>query len=243
MVDDDQRNVRKPNMNRHLSTLAFTAVALAANACSDTSTSPASAPERGISPPTAASNGLFGNSPTSVSDFTLTDNGGTFFVLGKYTLTVPKDAVCGPRWTPYGNTEFDAPCQTLHGQAVAIHAALSPTGVLGVEFTPDLRFSPSAVVTLSTNAFATTIKSGAWYYAYHHDLLNGMVIFSHPVAGATSVFDFAGDRSLITHVNLTTGVVWRRIKHFSGYFMSSGQACSPSPDVPECVLVEGGSLF
>jgi hypothetical protein len=40
-------------------------------------------------------------------------------------------------------------------------------------------------------------------------------------------------------VNLTTGLVWRRVKHFSGYSVTSGLACDPSPGNPDCVDTGG----
>jgi hypothetical protein len=53
------------------------------------------------------------------------------------------------------------------------------------------------------------------------------------------VADYLSDPSLVTHVDLNTGTVWRRVKHFSGYLMGSGESCEPSPDFPECIAVDG----
>jgi hypothetical protein len=49
------------------------------------------------------------------------------------------------------------------------------------------------------------------------------------------VSDAALDASLVTHINLNTGVVWRRVKHFSGYSQAAGTPCDPSPTNPDCV--------
>ena len=43
------------------------------------------------------------------------------------------------------------------------------------------------------------------------------------------------DASLITNVDLVTGRVWRRIKHFSGYSVLSGLECVVSELDPDCV--------
>jgi len=47
---------------------------------------------------------------------------------------------------------------------------------------------------------------------------------------------------IATHVNLTTGIVWRRVKHFSGYNISSGLPCDPSPDDPDCIDTGGPTI-
>ncbi|MGH7619771.1 MAG: hypothetical protein ACREPM_21370 [Gemmatimonadaceae bacterium] len=60
-------------------------------------------------------------------------------------------------------------------------------------------------------------------------------MFYEPTLGAKLVGDASTDASLVTHINLSTGAVWRRIKHFSGYSVTAGTACDPSPDNPDCV--------
>ncbi|HEX4684046.1 MAG TPA: hypothetical protein VH277_15120, partial [Gemmatimonadaceae bacterium] len=46
------------------------------------------------------------------------------------------------------------------------------------------------------------------------------------------------DASVATHVNLATGRVWRRIKHFSGYNIFTGEKCLPMSDDSNCVQVD-----
>ncbi|HEX3866985.1 MAG TPA: hypothetical protein VHV78_09540 [Gemmatimonadaceae bacterium] len=169
----------------------------------------------------------------------VTGKGGTF-TLGQYTLTFPANAICDPTKSTYGPTEWNKPCTTLGpGQSVFIFAVLSlGSNGLGADFSPALRFSPSATVTISTNAFVTTIKSNAALYAANHSALNSLVLYYAPSAGAAVQADFLNDPSVVTHVNLSTGQIWRRVKHFSGYIMTSGAACTPSPDTPDCVQVD-----
>jgi len=52
-----------------------------------------------------------------------------------------------------------------------------------------------------------------------------------------------GDLTMVTHVDLRTGVVWRRVKHFSGYLVVSGTSCGITPTGapdPSCTVDPGG---
>lgn len=230
-------------MTRHLSSIAITVAALAVTACSDSATSPVRESSQQVSPFAAAfDNGasnyglIAGGQPTQ-ADFTLTAGGGTVTLFG-YTITFPPNSVCDPSTSTYGPTEWDAPCSTLRGRPLTVHAVMSTVGGVGVDFTPPLRFSPNAVVTLSTNKFAPYLIGNSAYFLAHPALLNFLSIYYAPSINSSYLSDFGGDPSVITHVNFASGTVWRRIKHFSGYFMSSGEACTPSPDVPDCVWVD-----
>jgi hypothetical protein len=63
-----------------------------------------------------------------------------------------------------------------------------------------------------------------------------------PDLGTSAYTDAGKDNSLITHVNLSTGFVWRRVKHFSGYNILTGLPCDPSPDDPNCIDDGGPSV-
>jgi hypothetical protein len=242
MVDAGHRPLPgKPSMNRLLSVLALAAVTIAATSCSESTTGPAAGPGRGISPFAAVfdNSAISGQGQTITSDFTVSSAGGTFTILnGRYKVSVPADAVCDPTTSTYGPTEWDKPCATLpQGRQVQIHAVLSSAGGMAVDFSPALRFSPSKVVTISTDQFSNTLKQNGAYFQTHLSLLNSLPIYSSSIG--SSAADFGADASLVTHVDFSTGSVWRRVKHFSGYYMSSGEPCTPSPDVPDCVYVDG----
>ena len=104
-----------------------------------------------------------------------------------------------------------------------------------IDFSPELRFSPSTNVTLSTSLYASILTSGRGYFEHNPSALRFFGMYYVPSLGSKIVTDAASDPSLVTHVNLTTGLVWRRIKHFSGYSVATGLACDPSPDNPDCV--------
>ena len=171
--------------------------------------------------------------------FTLTALAGTYNVGdGFYTLSVPANAVC-TLTSSYGPGTWDSPCTTLgHNQSITVTATygFSASGPV-VDFSPQLRFSPSAEVTLSTSLYAPLLAEAHGYFAQHPSALNFFGMYYVPSLGAKIVTDAGSDPSLVTHVNLTTGLVWRRIKHFSGYSVATGLACDPSPDNPDCVEV------
>ena len=214
-------------------------------ACSDTGTAPQGSPASvrsatGSAAP-AFDYGAVGHFGSQSSDFTLTAGGGSFSVGGLFTMNFPANSVCDPSQSTYGDGQWDAPCVTLGaGQSVAVHAKtlLTPNG-MRVDFTPHLRFAPGTNVTISTDAFAPVLTQNRSYFAQHPEELNSMAINYALSLSASPVEDFLSDPTVITHVDLKTGLVWRRVKHFSGYYQTSGQPCDPSPDDPDCVEVDG----
>ena len=175
------------------------------------------------------------------ADFTLTSKGGAFNVNGLFTVNFPANSVCDPSVSTYGDDQWDAPCATLpDGQSIQLHATamLTPNG-MKVDFTPHLRFAPGSNVTISTDVFALLLRINRGYYSKHPDALRPLAIEFAPSLDAAPVEDFLTDPSVITHVDLSTGRVWRRVKHFTGYSQTGGQPCDPSPDNPDCVEVDG----
>jgi hypothetical protein len=221
--------------------LAAGLVLVAAAACNDATSVATSPRTRSLSP--AAPVFDFGSTGHSFgllsSEFTVTSRGGSFAVAGLYTVNFPENSVCNPDNSSYGPTEWDKSCSTLRaGQSIRVHAVLSlASGGLAIDFTPALRFSPATEVTISTDIFAPVLKANRDYFLKHPASLNSLAIYYAPSLASGPVKDFVADPSLITQVNLTTGKIWRRAKHFSGFSLPGGQACEPSPELPECVQV------
>lgn len=222
--------------------LAAGLVLMAAAACSDSTAVQTSPVTRSLSPAAPAFDfGAQGHSFGLLSsDFTVTSRGGSFAVAGLYTISFPENSVCNPENTQYGATEWDKSCSTLRsGQSIKVHAVLSlASGGLSIDFTPALRFSPSSQVTISTDLFAPVLKANKDYFLSHPGSLNFLAIAYAPSLGAGAVKDYKADASVITHVNLSTGQIWRRVKHFSGYTLATGESCDPSPSNPDCVYVD-----
>jgi hypothetical protein len=224
---------------RGLSRFVIASGALAAIAgCSDSSTSPRAVTPRDLAPSDAPSLDYSGPSRFAgfrSTSFTITAAGGTFQIDDLYTLTVPANAVCVPE-AGYGPGTWDLPCATLqNGQSVKVTATygFANNGPV-VDFSPDIRFSPNAQVTLSTSLFAPVLTAFRAYFEAYPSALRYFSIYYTPDLGTTRVSDAALDPSLTTHINLKTGAVWRRIKHFSGYNQTSGAACDPDAGDPDC---------
>jgi hypothetical protein len=171
------------------------------------------------------------------TSFTVTSAGGAFQIGGLYALFFPANSICDPATSTYGPGTWDDPCNTLgDGQSVTITATLTFTNTgLNVDFSPALRFNPNTKVIIATNLYANAITSNANYYAANPSALHFLGIYYQPQLGAPGQTDAAKDRSLVTHVNLNNGWVWRQIKHFSGYNVFTGLPCDPSPDDPDCI--------
>ena len=212
--------------------------ALTIGGCSE-STAPTSLP-RGISVrpdgrPDLRPSAFFGGPRTTT--FTVTAAGGSFDV-GIFTVNFPANSVCDPDVSSYGPGTWDSGCATLgDGQSVTVKATYGFTlgGGPVVDFTPALRFNPKTTVTISTDVYAPVLTYFRNYWLGNPDALRYFGVYYTPDFGTTAFTDAGRDGSLATHVNLTTGIVWRRIKHFSGYNISSGLPCDPSPDDPDCI--------
>ena len=173
------------------------------------------------------------------SDFVVDGAGGSFS-LGAYTVSFSGNSVCDPSVSSYGATEWDKNCTVLaDGQSIKVHATISRTSTgIAVDFAPAIRFSPSAKVIISTDVFASFILANQDYFRTHRSALSEFAILYSPSLGAKGVSDFSVDPSVTTHVDLNTGLVWRRVKHFSGYSIVTGEPCEPSPDNPDCIEVD-----
>ena len=232
---------------RHWQFAALAAL-LTIAACSDTGTAPQASPASARSA-TALSAPAFdyssaGRYGAQSADFTLTAAGGSFDIGSLFTVNFPANSVCDPTQSTYGDGQWDAPCVTLGAdQSIQLHAkaVLTPNG-LKVDFSPHLRFAPSANVTLSTSVFASMLTQNSGYFAHHPEALSSLVLNYAPSIDGKPIEDFLTDPSVVTHIDLTTGLVWRRVKHFSGYNQTSGQPCDPSPDDPDCVEVDGHGI-
>lgn len=229
-------------MRVNLRTLAVAAAVLGIAACSDSGTAPRTASSLRAADRGPSLDLSYGNLQLG-SDFTLTSAGGTFPVAGGlYTVVFPANAVCDPSASTYGVDQWDAPCTTLSStQSITVHATVQLTMLgIAVDFSPSLRFSPATTVILYTDVYAPIIVANSAYFAANHAALRPLAMYWSPSLGAASVPDYLTDPTAVTHVDLVTGRVWRRIKHFSGYNVYSGQPCDPSPSDPDCIDTGGG---
>jgi hypothetical protein len=207
--------------------------------CADNSTAPQASAKRSFAPEAPAfdysSGGSFGDSR---STFNVGADGGTISVGGLFNVNFPAGSICDPDLSSYGEGTWDSSCVTLNRSIQITSTVRLTASGLAVDFQPALRFAPGKVVTISTDIFAPVIRANRDFFARNPSALRALALYYSPFLGGSRVPDYIGDRSLVTHIDLQTGRIWRRVKHFSGYSLTSGEACNPSPDDPDCIEVE-----
>lgn len=217
--------------------LAIAAIAFLA-ACSD-STAPATprlarpALVAPVAAPEAVVNAIHVRAMRKTQDsvyaeFTVDRNGG-WFVAGYHGVYFPPNSICEPSTSGYGVDAWDAPCQPARGK-VTFHAraGLKANGRGWIVFDEDVRFVPS-----------TNPDKWVRLYMYSDEVrgnrpLDAVVkekayqIAWVPFKGAEPVDESLDDPTLVTHVLWGTGLVTRRVKHFSGYQVTNGFASEAS---------------
>jgi hypothetical protein len=150
------------------------------------------------------------------ADFTVTPSGG-LFRLGNHAVYFPDHAICNPETSSYGPDQWDAPCEPLD-QPIDFHAEVrhDESGRTWVDFSPAVRFVPTddpdktVWVLMSANADITEDN-------YTQFGMNWMPTGSPDLA----VNEAVTDASLKTYVDISNDIVFRRVKHFSGYVVAS----------------------
>lgn len=154
--------------------------------------------------------------PDSTSaDFTVTPSGG-MFVLGKHAVYFPDHAICDPATSSYGQGHWDDPCTALDAP-IDFHAEIRTDGNGGawVDFTPSVRFVPSDNPAQSVWIMMKTGEQPT------ESNISGLALLWAPgLESAERVNEASFDPSLKTFVDMHRGIVFRRIKHFSGYIVA-----------------------
>ena len=128
------------------------------------------------------------------------------FNFGPNHLDIPAGAVCMLGHSGYGSDYWDRPCVGQPRQfMLTVIIRNAATDHPSMDFAPAMRFSPSKTVQL-------------FMYAPHvsqFDAINWKMVYC-PNGGAC--FDESlTDQSLQTQIDYTNNVLFRRVKHFSGY--------------------------
>lgn len=148
---------------------------------------------------------------TGVS-YTVTINPQVTNVLrfGAHTLVIPGHAICTAS-AGYGLDVFDEDCRT-ENKRVTISALVRETadGVPRIDFMPRLRFSPRESVTLWLHVPSLTPESPI-----------GTILYCATATTVICVDEAAVDPALRTFPDYITHTLFRRIKHFSGYFVET----------------------
>lgn len=200
---------------RTINRLTLGIAILATAACTDHPVSPTADRSNQIRIPNLDIFPTYAPDSTS-ADIIVTPTGGTF-VLGVHSIVFPANSICDPS-SSYGESEWDAPCVPADTN-LTFHVELlrDSTGRSWMDFSPSVRFVPSDDaanwVVLFMNIRANSADVAAQV----------PTILWTPAIGAEGVDEAVSDSSLRTYHIPETGIVYRRIKHFSGYQSGIGR--------------------
>ncbi len=199
-----------PTKARTALRFALLAGAAVLGACSSEVTSPKATPTHGneatsLFVPSAAAKALIGVVDGTYS-VTFDPSQDERFYLGPNYLSLPANSICNLQTSGYGAAYWDASCTPQTGTmtlTVVIKDAASANP--SIQFFPAMRFDPTKLVQLFMYAPKVTPSDGKkWKMLYCPD--------------QGGCFDEAAtDASLSTSIDYTNNVLFRRVKHFSGY--------------------------
>jgi hypothetical protein len=220
--------MRKPTTARRtLPRYAFLLAAAFTGACTADSTAPSSTSTavtpaaRSMFIPDASSKALIGVADgTYVVTFDPTKD--QQFYLGPNSLKMPANSVCNLLTSGYGTSYWNQSCtpQTLPVTLTVIIKKASSDHP-EIDFFPAMRFNPARSVQLFMYVpHATQQDASNWLMQYCPDK-------------GGCIDESKTDASLTTYVDRNANVVFRRVKHFSGYVIAGGRDDDSS----------GGSLY
>jgi hypothetical protein len=210
------------SFNRILRSVAVATAFVAATNCSESATSPTSAPFHAR--PSFNVGG--GNSLAHFAD----KNANTFGIGVGHSVTISQANICDLATSSYGPGTWDNPC-TLSADSVAFTSTVSTTlsGHPRIDFQPAMRFAPGTgdvIIVFADSAAAANP--------------NSVILYCD--ASNTCVDESKTDSSLRTYHDTVRGIVYRKIKHFSGYAVSGDGSCDPTQD-PTCIITSTVSLL
>jgi hypothetical protein len=178
------------------------------------------------------------DSTKTMADFTVTPSGG-WFVLGRNAIYFPPNSICDPRKSTYGPTEWDKPCPTLTAP-IDIHAEMRNdlNDTQWIDFSPSLRFAPAPKKGKQTDRYVylymyspkAVNADGESEQQFALEMEQRYALLWTPALGVPGVDESVTDKTLKTHVYDTYGILYRRIKHFTGYQVGAGFYATDSDD-------------
>ena len=190
----------------------FTLIVIATllGACSGEVTGPAAEPQRAIEAtsmfvPSASAKALIGVADgTYVFSFDPDDD--QSIKLGPNRLDIPKDAICKLDSSGYGAAYWDRPCSP-EGRQVTLTVIIknAASSKPSIDFFPAMRFNPKKNVQLYM--YAPRVS--------RDDAKNWLMLYC-PDRGKC-VDESLTDSDLTTYIDYPNNILFRRIKHFSGY--------------------------
>lgn len=206
---------------RILATVAVSGIVVASSACSGID-APTSAPHVAPTPervssfrPSEASKALIGVAD-GVYAIRINPNIDNNLSLGPNRLSLPAHSICRLGTSGYGSAYWDRPCTpqaTPLVLTVTVKNAASKTPY--VDFQPAMRFNPNKSVQIFFYVpQVNEADKKAWNILYCGSQSSG-----RPAEGGC-VNEALSDADLTTYIDYGASVLFRRIKHFSGYVVS-----------------------
>ncbi len=187
-------------------------VVVAASACSTDATSPL--------PLTAPESAGFSRAAAKTSNDTVTDKDYAFPVdprrdnllrFGDHSLWLPAYSLCDPASSSYGLGTWNDPCSPLTTTITIMAKVRSTSGGLPrVDFEPELRFNPDKAAYLTFTVKGKQAKLAA----------EMRILYCATNTAKDCVDEALTDPSLETVLDRPDKMVYRRIKHFSGYLVA-----------------------
>ena len=167
---------------------------------------------------------------TLYSRFNVTPAGGTFNIVGrKFRIDFPVNAICDLQTSSYGPQAWDEACAPeTETVRITTKIWLDADDHPHIDFQPAMRFSPA-------------LANGVMLYLrdrnaqYRDDMT---ILYCVTERGCYD--ESLRDPSLATQVDSDLGIVYRRIKHFSGYNVTAGRAAGVQVDVSVDGIVDAG---
>ena len=194
--------------------LAMSGVVVASSACSVDATSPqpfAAPGSAGLSKGSSTSTDTQSGDDSSTYTFTIDPRRDNYLTFGAHSLWLPASSVCDPATSSYGMGTWDAPCSPLT-TSITITAKVrgASGGLPRVDFEPAIRFNPWRAAYLTLAVKGKQAKEAA-----------GMSILYCPTTSTRECVDESlTDPTLTTVLDRPQQMVYRRIKHFSGYLVA-----------------------
>jgi hypothetical protein len=137
--------------------------------------------------------------------------GGTFRIGKLHSIEFERDAVCDPRRSTYGVGEWDKPCAPLRRRiTITVESRFGEGGHPHVKFEPELRFAPGRTVTLSL--FDSQLELDDSYK---------ILYCGSGISDGSCIDESLSDASLATYRDPRGHFLYRRIKHFSAFYVGA----------------------
>jgi hypothetical protein len=156
--------------------------------------------------------------------FTIDPQGGSTRI-GDFRLEYEANSVCNPETSSYGPEHWNDACEALTTPITITGKFWYENGKAYADFSPNIRFAPDKQVYLWLKRPMALVQGDFASYEMWYTT----------VVGDTRYFvdEAYSDSSVQTMID-EEGRVRRRVRHFSGYYVRSGEPCDDTAGDPEC---------